>query len=106
MTLNTQKPTRGERTAMTREELLRAVWQLDDIVESWRWVPAGERLPEEPAPGTDRDFLPSYLVMITGAEQPAVLGYAGGGSWWDAATREYYPVTAWMPLPEPYKPLE
>lgn len=106
MVLKTQKPSRGERTAMTREELLRTVWLLDDITESMRWIPVEERLPEEPVPGTEEDYLPEYIVMITGAERPAVLSYAGGGDWWDGVTKEFYPVTAWMPLPEPYKPAE
>lgn len=47
MTLKTPKPTREEREAMTRDELLRAVWLLDDVIESMRWIPISERLPEE-----------------------------------------------------------
>lgn len=46
MTLKTHKPTREERAAMTRDELLRVVWLLDDVIESMRWIPVTERLPD------------------------------------------------------------
>lgn len=47
MTLRTPKPTREKRANMTRDELLRAVWLLDDVIESLRWIPVSERLPDE-----------------------------------------------------------
>ena len=67
------------------------------------WIPAKERLPEEPPEEVDdEDNLEEYIVMIEGAEKPTILRYAGDGTWWEDGT--YYPVIAWRPLPEPYRP--
>lgn len=42
--------------------------------------------------------------MIENATRPTTL-YFKNGSWFDDE-RNYYKVTAWQPLPEPYKPKE
>ncbi|CUO98933.1 Uncharacterised protein [[Eubacterium] contortum] len=47
MELITPKPTKEERAKMTRDELLRTVWLLDEVIESFRWIPVSERLPDE-----------------------------------------------------------
>lgn len=47
MTLKIPKPAREERATMTRDELLRSVWLLDEVIESFRWIPVSERLPDE-----------------------------------------------------------
>lgn len=41
------KPTKEHRENMTRDELLRAVWLLDEVIEYSRWIPVSERLPDE-----------------------------------------------------------
>ena len=67
------------------------------------WIPVNDRLPEEPPEEVDdEDNLEEYIVMIEGAERPTTLRYAGDGTWWEEGT--YYPVIAWRPLPEPYRP--
>ena len=66
------------------------------------WIPAKKALPPEPPEYVDdEDDLEEYIVMIDGAERPTTLRYAGDGTWWEDGT--YYPVTAWRPLPEPYR---
>ena len=67
------------------------------------WIPVNDRLPEEPPEEVDdEDNLEEYIVMIEGAERPTTLRYAGDGTWWEEGT--YYPVIAWRPFPESYKP--
>ena len=74
------------------------------------WIPCSERLPEEPERTDDEEEsirlerLNEYNVMIIGAEIPTTLYYAGDGYWYDAVSQDYYQVTVWQPLPEPYKP--
>lgn len=58
------------------------------------WIPCSERLPEENG---------EYNVMIQGAKKATSLDYIGYGRWYDEVSKEYYSVTAWQPLPEPYK---
>ena len=67
------------------------------------WIPVEEDLPPEPPEYVDdEDDLKEYIVMIDGAEIPTILKYAGDGTWWEDGA--YYPVIAWRPLPEPYRP--
>jgi len=77
------------------------------------WIPCSERLPEEPEERqafydkkrfVEMDKFPEYIVMIEHAEKPTVLQYIGGGEWYRDGI--YYRVTAWQPLPQPYKPQE
>ena len=91
MTLRTPKPTKEERAAMTREELLRSVWLLDEIIESFRWIPVGERLPKT-----------KCSVLVTTWD--GIITIANwSGSKWSTCYRWDEKVTAWMPLPEPYQ---
>ena len=67
------------------------------------WIPVEKALPPEPPEYVDdEDDLEQYIVMIDGAERPTTLRYAGDGTWWEDGT--YYPVIAWRPFPEPYRP--
>lgn len=69
------------------------------------WIPAEKELPPEPPQYVDDEGdLEEYIVMIDGAERPTVLRYAGDGNWWEDGT--YYPVIAWQPLPNPYRPVD
>lgn len=83
------------------ETLLKAVEETENKI---RWIPVGDRLPEEPEPETDLEYLPEYIVMIRGAQLPTVLSYEGKGRWWHAGDDAYYPIVAWIPMPEPYMP--
>ena len=68
-----------------------------------KWISVEERLPVEEAIDYIRqhDDLPEYLVCIRGAEVPTTLLFTGDG--WTDGDSNYYPVTHWMPLPEPPK---
>ena len=61
-----------------------------DAQPEQRWIPSGEKPPEEG----------SYLVWMPFAppkHRVTVAKYCGG--YWNIKT----PISAWMPLPEPYK---
>lgn len=66
------------------------------------WIPVEERLPKNPK-YYYQDEMEEYIVTIEEAERVAVLQYVGGGEWCDTEDN-FYRVTAWMPLPEVYKP--
>ena len=67
------------------------------------WIPVEKELPPEPPEYVDdEDDLKEYIVMIVGATRPTTLRYAGDGTWWEDGT--YYPVIAWQPLPDSYRP--
>ena len=90
--------------AKANERLAKRIEELEKELEHYRWIPVVERLPEEPEPETDPEYLPEYIVMISGAQLPTVLSYEGKGKWWHAGDDAYYPIVAWIPMPEPYRP--
>ena len=60
-------------------------------LEQTRWIPVGERLPED-----------KQRVFIT--RKSGTIGYIMWNMWWHEQKR--YPADkaiAWMPLPQPYK---
>lgn len=60
-----------------------------------RWIPVTERLPED-------NIMKEYLVSQRGCEWIALASYDDG--WFDnEGTVVHERVTAWMPLPKPYK---
>ena len=72
------------------------------------WILVSERLPNED------EFIKSYrrnkyaaefIVMIKGANRPTTLYFTHDG-WWTDNMKDRYDVTAWMPLPEPYRESE
>lgn len=72
------------------------------------WIPVSERLPNED------EFIKSYrrnryaaefIVMIKGAKKPTTLYFTHDGRWTNNM-KDRYDVTAWMPLPEPYRESE
>ena len=70
-------------------------------LESTRWIPVEERLPEVPEE-TEDDYCPEFNVMIKGAVKATALKFAPDGTWFDDFG-QVYSVIAWMPLPEPYR---
>ena len=69
------------------------------------WIPVSERLPneEEMKRAYRRNKYGSeFIVMIDGATEPTTLYRTLKGVWVDDH-RQVYKVTAWQPLPEPYK---
>ena len=55
------------------------------------WIPCSERLPEN-----------SRTVLVTDWGETCV-GKRYDGRWWDCDGNVLKDVSAWMPLPEPYK---
>lgn len=93
----------------TAEAFLIAYQECEEIVRKYAegdaegsgWILVGEQLPEVPE-GTEDDYCPEFNVIIKGAEKATTLKYAPDGTWFDDIG-EVYVVTAWRPLPEPYK---
>lgn len=73
------------------------IWTDDDgkehfeLINEWRWIPITERLPEERG---------EYLITTTDGLVNKCF-FIGKGERYFFGMHEY--VTAWMPLPEPYK---
>lgn len=94
----------AEAFTLAYEECCEIIRSHMDEVNNDGWIPVEERLPIE------EDFLEAYcrnkyaaefVVMIKDATRPTTLYYKNG-SWFDEV-RNYYNVTAWQPLPAPYK---
>ena len=66
------------------------------------WIPVGDRLPGVP-PGADDLNCPEFNVTVKGADVATTLKCDPNGTWFDD-DGYVYPVIAWQPLPEPYRP--
>ena len=85
------------------EDMVHAIKHLPSAQPEQRWIPCSERLPEQYG---------NYLISIHGEDEPDIgtinpndkrgwsLCDANGFHW---ASDKKLIVTAWMPLPEPYK---
>lgn len=105
-------------TKELRERLYGALWKLKDyedtgltpneveqLKESWRWIPVEEGLPED-----DNYILLSFenfdIPLIGRYEADADGGgafYLGNNDEGDTCLSQNLFVNAWMPLPEPYQ---
>lgn len=92
------------------EDAADTIESLSAKLKEIRWIPCNDHLPEDPTkpfkeidPPAFCETYQEYIVMIHGGLMPTTLYYAGGGEWYDLATKQYYKVIAWRPLPEPYK---
>ena len=67
-----------------------------------RWIPVSERLPDEPKenPIFEGEKIELYLVTVKGADYP-FRAFWNGKFFTDGWSKT--DVTAWMPLPEPYR---
>ena len=66
------------------------------------WIPVEERLPKV-AGDIDDDNCPEFNVTIDGAGKATTLKCSSDGTFFDD-NGYVYPVIAWQPLPEPYRP--
>ena len=73
---------------------LHAVARIAELEEKQRWIPVGERLPED----TER-MLTIVYDAFEDTTAISILQHYGDGDWfsWDSGR---YVVTHWMPLPE------
>ena len=67
------------------------------------WIPVEERLPEINRLPEEDDECPEFNVTIRGAEKATTLRYSPADSTWFDDNGYVYDVTAWQPLPEPYR---
>ena len=68
------------------------------------WISVEERLPEVNGKIEDDAECPEYNVTIRGAEESTTLRYSPADETWFDDLGYVYPVVAWQPLPEPYRP--
>lgn len=68
------------------------VGALDKLPSAQRWIPCSEQLPKR------RKF---YFVTACGVVEYAY--YNSEGMWFSSSCDELEGITAWMPLPEPWK---
>lgn len=61
------------------------------------WIPCSKRLPKK-----DGRYQVTRYDYVTNTEFIDILWYEKN-TWWDRQATGDYAVTAWMPLPEPYK---
>ena len=77
---------------------LKALINMQPTIEpEQRWIPCSERLPEE----SGRYQVTRY-DYVANTEFIDILWYEEN-LWWNRHSTGDYAVTAWMPLPEPYK---
>ena len=75
----------------TDDDAVEAIINLPSAQPDTQWIPCSERLPDN-----DESVLISNSHGVTKA-------WWNGRFWTSIAVKKYKTVTAWMPLPEPYK---
>ena len=91
-----------EKCATEHRQLAEWLRELKQLKEQRRWIPCGERQPEENG---------NYLAFYRTSDGTASLEFMmvdhcnAGGGWLheENGRKAYEKVIAWMPLPEPYK---
>ena len=89
-----------EDTGLTPIEIIRK--HMNDKAEDGGWIPVEDRLPKV-AGDIDDDNCPEFNVTIDGADKATTLKCSSDGTFFDD-NGYVYPVIAWRPLPEPYRP--
>lgn len=89
----------------TSDDYISVGWVKDIIRKHMNegWIPVEERMPEAPEenPVFDDKQLELYLVCVDGGSYP-LRAFWNGKEFTDGWS--VLKVTAWMPLPEPYRP--
>ena len=82
---------------MTNEEIKNTPELAIKALEQTTWIPVSERLP-----GKDGRYYVTRHDYVTQTDFTDILWYEKG-MWWNRQATGDYAVTAWMPLPEPYR---
>ena len=93
---------REERAAMTRDELLRAVWLLDEWSDRRDWIRVTDRLPEEKIHPMTQDYYCYPCTFKSGSFRDVRYYKFGSGHWWNGGAIMDQYVIAWIDLTEPY----
>lgn len=99
--------TKEERSIMPQDELLRAVWLLDEFTETYQWISVSDKLPigkdfEKEIDG--EVYHRHVLAQCEDEDIPMCTAYYDTNAWFCACTNQELNVVAWMMLPESYKP--
>lgn len=99
----------------TEEGFIGSLKQLIDLMPTiepeQRWIPCSEELPEEDhLTGAGVQYSDDVLMTVFNEEDDETVidyGQMRDGEWYSISTDiiipNWWKVTAWMPLPEPYK---
>lgn len=88
-----------------RYKLFEQVLRAAPTIDPQKWISCSERLPNEyerMETYSHPDRASSFIVTIKGANIPTVL-YLTDDNYWKDENGHYYSVSAWQPLPEPWK---
>ena len=75
----------------TRDEFLGAIDDIENLPSAPQWIPVSKRLPDD-----------GRTVLVTDWGETD-FGRRHDGRWWNCDGDVLKDVSAWMPLPEPYK---
>ena len=79
--------------------------EVEQLKESRRWIPVEERLPDNLVNPITRDAYVYPVTVDLGGVTDIRYYSFWRGHWYNQGPKKMdYLVTAWMPLPEPYKP--
>ena len=79
---------------------IRADFYKTGVMSFQKWIPVSERLPEKPDGYPKCEIRRCYYLVSLESGCVKALGYEFDRGEWQITGS---PVTAWMPLPEPYK---
>ena len=92
-------------------EAIDAIEDLPSAQPETQWIPCAERLPDEDCcTGKGTQYSNDVLMSVCNAKDDESIidyGHTVDGQWFSETTDCFVPpnwnVTAWMPLPEPYR---
>lgn len=83
--------------SVSRMEVRLMLHEVPSAQPEQRWIPCSERLPEK-----DGRYQVTRYDYVANTEFIDILWYEEN-LWWNRHSTGDYAVTAWMPLPEPYR---
>lgn len=95
----------SQRSIDETREYIRGIRYAKDVIRNHindGWIPVEERLPEEPKENPVFDDKPLELYLVDMGGSYPLRAFWNGKEFTDGWS--VLKVTAWMPLPEPYRP--